>query len=79
MRGFRKQTKTLGAFKALFIADPDRAEVDSAQLSAVRAGETQKIVDELLSKKLTSGERILEIFSTHPNIVKRLRALKQLD
>jgi Zn-dependent protease with chaperone function len=37
------------------------------------------MVDEILSKKLTTGERILEIFSTHPNIIKRLRALKQLD
>lgn len=69
----------MGAFKALFIADPDRAEVDSAQLNSIRMGESQKLVDEILSKKLTTAERIFEILSTHPNIIKRLRALKQLS
>ena len=79
MRGARKEMKSMGAFKALFIADPDRAEVDSAQLYSVRTGEGQKMVDEILSKKLTTAERVLEILSTHPNIIKRLRALKQLS
>jgi len=79
MRGARKERKNLGAFKALFIADPDRAEIDSAQLSSMGSIGSQKMVDEILSKKLTTGERILEVFSTHPNIIKRLRALKQLD
>jgi heat shock protein HtpX len=79
MRGARKETKNLGAFKALFIADPDRAEIDSAQLSSMRSLDSQKMVDEILSKELTTGERIKEILSTHPNIIKRLRALKQLN
>jgi heat shock protein HtpX len=79
MRGARKETKNLGAFKALFISDPDRAEIDSAQLSSMRSLDSQKMVDEILSKRLTTGERILEILSTHPNIIKRLRALKQLN
>lgn len=79
MRMTKKETQNLHAFKALFIADPDRAQVDSAQLSAISAGESQKLVDEILSKKLTGAERLLEIFSTHPNIVKRLRALKALN
>jgi Zn-dependent protease with chaperone function len=75
----KKDTQNLHAFKALFITDPDRAQVDSAQLSAMAAGDSQKLVDEILSKKLTGAERILEILSTHPNIIKRLRALKQLS
>jgi heat shock protein HtpX len=79
MRGAKKEMKSMGAFKALFIADPDRAEVDSAQLYSVRTGEGQKMVDEILSKNLTTAERLLEILSTHPNIIKRLRALKQLS
>lgn len=79
MRKTRKDTQNLHAFRALFIADPDRAEIDSAELSAVSAGNSQKLVDEILSKKLTTAERILEVFSTHPNIVKRLRALKELN
>jgi heat shock protein HtpX len=79
MRMTKKDTQNLHAFKALFITDPDRAQVDSVQLSAMTAGDSQKMVDEILSKRLTGAERILEIFSTHPNIVKRLRALKQLS
>jgi heat shock protein HtpX len=79
MRMTRKDTQNLHAFKALFIADPDRAQIDSAQLSAMTSNDGQKLVDELLSKKVTGAERLLEILSTHPNIVKRLRALKQLN
>jgi heat shock protein HtpX len=74
----RQQTRQLNAFKALFITDPDRATVDSAELSAMSAADGQKLVQDILSRKLTTGDRILEIFSTHPNIIKRLRALQEL-
>lgn len=79
MRKVRKGMPNLNAFKALFIADPDRAELDSARLSALSGGDSQKLVDEIISKKLTTAERIIEVLSTHPNIIKRLRALKELD
>ena len=74
----RQQTRNLHAFKALFITDPDRADADSAELSAMSVADSQKLVQEILSKKLTTADRILEVFSTHPNIVKRLRALQEL-
>jgi heat shock protein HtpX len=74
----RQQTKNLNAFKALFITDPDRANVDFAELSTMSVAGSQKLVQEILSKKLTTADRILEIFSTHPNIVKRLKALQEL-
>jgi len=74
----RQQTRNLNAFKALFITDPDRANVDSAELSAMSAADSQKLVQEILSRKITTGDRIMEIFSTHPNIIKRLRALQEL-
>ena len=74
----RQQTRNLNAFKALFITDPDRANADSAELSAMSAADSQKLVQEILSRKLTTGDRILELFSTHPNIIKRLRALQEL-
>ncbi|MEM3579994.1 MAG: zinc metalloprotease HtpX [Candidatus Bathyarchaeia archaeon] len=73
----RKQVQHLNAFKALFITDPDRVETDSAALTAAASGD-QKLVQELLSRRLTTLDRIIEIFSTHPNIVKRLRALQEL-
>ena len=74
----RKQIQHLNAFKALFIVDPDRAESDSITLSRMRTTD-QKLVQEILSRKLTTMDKILEIFSTHPNIVKRLRALQELS
>jgi heat shock protein HtpX len=74
----RQQTRQMNAFKALFITDPDRANADSAELSAMSVADSQKLVQEILSRKLTTGDRILEIFSTHPNIIKRLRALQEL-
>jgi heat shock protein HtpX len=74
----KQQTKNMGAFKALFITDPDRAKVDSAELSMMSAADSQKLVQDILAKKLTTADRILEILSTHPNIVKRLKALQEL-
>lgn len=75
----KPETKNLGAFKALFITDPDRAKLDSAEMSRAAAGDRQKLVQEILSRKLTTADRILEVFSTHPNIIKRLKALQELD
>jgi heat shock protein HtpX len=74
----RAQTRNLNAFKALFIADPDRAELDSAEISQVGISSDQKIVDQILSQKLTTADRIMEALSTHPNIIRRLKALKEL-
>ncbi|MGA2309390.1 MAG: zinc metalloprotease HtpX [Candidatus Bathyarchaeia archaeon] len=74
----RQQTKNLNAFKALFITDPDRANVDSAEMPTMSVADSQKLVQEILSKKLTTADRVAEVFSTHPNIVKRLKALKEL-
>jgi heat shock protein HtpX len=74
----RQQTKSMNSFKALFITDPDRANADSAELSTMSMQDSQRMVQEILSKKVTTGDRIQEIFSTHPNIVKRLRALQEL-
>lgn len=73
-----KQTRNQHAFKALFIADPDRAESDSIRMSSISTTGDEKLVNEILSKKLSGADRFIEIFSTHPNIIKRLKALKEL-
>ena len=75
----QRETPNSSAFKALFIADPDRASVDSAELAAMGAHSDQKLVEEISSRKLTFADKLLEAFSTHPNIVKRLRALQELS
>ncbi len=79
MGRIRKETRHLNAFKALFIADPDRADSDSMTISRMKMPSDQKLVQEVLSKKLTTMDKIIEIFSTHPNIVKRLKALQELS
>ncbi len=70
------------AFKALFIADPDTSSRDMAMLAQMGVGLSrgdQALVDELLNRRVTFSDKLLELFSTHPNIVKRLRALRELE
>ncbi|MCW4022004.1 MAG: zinc metalloprotease HtpX [Candidatus Bathyarchaeota archaeon] len=83
LRNRRQQTKSAGgssSFKALFISDPDRSEVDAAELRYLGGSMgDRKLVEEVLRRKISTFDKIMEVFSTHPNIVKRLRALQQLD
>ena len=75
----RKNVGTVGSFKALFISDPDRAEADSAAISkAVGYRTDQRLVENVLRKNVTALDQLVELLSTHPNIVKRLRALQKL-
>ncbi|MEM3956216.1 MAG: zinc metalloprotease HtpX [Candidatus Bathyarchaeia archaeon] len=70
---------SLNSFKALFIADPDSAVNDLNDLS--RYGFTKDesaLLAKYLERKLTLADHVAELFSTHPNIVKRLRALLEL-
>jgi heat shock protein HtpX len=78
-RKAKQEKPNSSSYKALFIADPDRASVDSAEIAAMEAHSDQKLVEEIASKKLTFTDKLLEAFSTHPNIVKRLRALQELS
>ena len=75
----QKEKPNSSAFKALFIADPDRASADSAELAAMEVQSDQKLVQEITSRKLTFTDKLIEALSTHPNIVKRLRALQELS
>jgi heat shock protein HtpX len=79
MKKTRRNTGSLNSFKALFISDPDRAELDSASIANLggRASD-QKLVEEVLRRRVTSFDRVMELFSTHPNIVKRLKALQEV-
>lgn len=78
MGRFRRGKRNTSSFKALFITDPDRAEIDSAAISTIAHSGDLQLVQEILSKKLTTTDRIMEIFSTHPNIIKRLKTLQEL-
>ena len=72
----QQQTKTFNGFKSLFIANPETASADSASLNAFQ--NSQQLVDDYLAKKITFGDKLIEVLSTHPNIVKRLRALQEI-
>jgi heat shock protein HtpX len=74
----RGDAQGLSAFKALFIEDPDRAPSNVLLLSSRVRGGDQELVRSILSRRLTWLDRLAELFSTHPNIVKRLRALQEL-
>ena len=67
------------SFKTLFINDPDTAKHDSKVISKYgRRLSDSALVDKLLAKKVTGSDRFMEIFSTHPNMVKRLQALQSM-
>ncbi len=79
LRGRYKELTGLSSFKALFISDPDRAEKDSMMLSKIGVSKgDRELVAKYLNRKVTMLDQIAELFSTHPNIVKRLRTLQEL-
>jgi heat shock protein HtpX len=73
----RERQKSNSAYKALFISDPDRAAADSAELHANNITNKRDLLKETLAREPTGADKMLEIFSTHPNIIKRLRALQE--
>jgi len=79
MKRINRQAGSFSSFKALFISDPDRAETDTLSIAQARGYATDsRLVEEVLRKEVTAADRLVELFSTHPNIVKRLRALQEL-
>jgi len=79
IRRHRPETNSLASFKALFIADPDSASRDLMEMTQMSSlASDQALVERYLRKKITMADKIAEIFSTHPNMVKRLKALQEL-
>jgi heat shock protein HtpX len=70
------KTAQLSSFKALFISDPDRAAADSQAIAQVGLSD-RKLVEQVLQRRVTGVDKFLELFSSHPNIVKRLKALQE--
>jgi heat shock protein HtpX len=75
----KDQQKSSSSYKALFIADPECANSDSAELHANRITNKQDLLRETLAKQPTSVDKFAEIFSTHPNIIRRLKALQEIS
>jgi len=78
MKRVNKQVGSFSSFKALFISDPDRAGTDAVSIAQARGFATdRRLVEEVLRREVTAADRLMELFSTHPNIVKRLKALQE--
>jgi heat shock protein HtpX len=75
----KDQQKGNSSFRALFITDTDRAAGDAADLHAAQIRSKQDLLRETLAKAPTKTDNFTEVFSTHPNIIKRLRALQELN
>jgi len=74
---YERDASMFSSFKTLFISDPDIVEKDVAAVAGFATGSSdQALVERLLMKRVTMTGRIAELFSTHPNVTKRLRALK---
>ena len=67
-------TSSYSSLKALFIADPDKAVEEFNELRE-KGIVTSDIVYKLAHRKVTFGDRIIELLSTHPNTTKRIRRL----
>lgn len=78
MNRFR-DAKAFSNFKGLFIADPDTAEKDLVEVGRLVGTSDQQLVQRILSSNVSTIDSFFEVFSTHPNIVKRLRVLKSLQ
>lgn len=70
----REKMEGFLSFRALFITDPSRAQSDAEELRYGRS-----LAESIASREITWVDRFLELFSTHPNIVKRIRTLLQLE
>jgi heat shock protein HtpX len=75
VRATTREATAHSGFKALFISDPDRAARDAAELQSLYGGDDE-LVRNIVNRRLTTLDSLGELFSTHPNIVKRLRALQ---
>lgn len=62
------------SFRALLIADPE-AGVEAKEFRMVY---DTRSLEEFASREISSAERLIEILSTHPNVVKRVRSLLEL-
>jgi Zn-dependent protease with chaperone function len=79
MRRTRYYTGNMSSLKTLFISDPDSAGKDARMLARAGIGKSDRqLVAEYMNRKVTSEAQLAEVFSTHPNTVKRLRALEEL-
>ncbi|MDY6834890.1 MAG: zinc metalloprotease HtpX [Chloroflexota bacterium] len=81
----REELKEVQGVKAFFVNDPSRAynelrelsQVDRDMSGTIDAGEL--IAVRGMDIKLTTSDKIMEMFTTHPNMLKRIQHLSSLN
>jgi heat shock protein HtpX len=69
----------VAGFKAMLFSDPDTSHRDVMEIGVSRFRTSdQMLVEQVVSKKFTTADRALELFSTHPHTAKRIKALRDL-
>ena len=79
----KEELKSAEGMKAFFMNDPSRAlnelkdlrELDLDRSGTISAQELDALRDRNI--KLNFGDKLLEIFSTHPNMLKRVKRLSE--
>jgi heat shock protein HtpX len=81
----REELKRVEGVKAFFVNDPSRAQAELTELAQVDKDMSGTIdVDELVALrhkavKLGKGDKMMELFTTHPNMLKRIKHLASLE
>ena len=78
------EMKQVEGMKAFFLNDPSQAlneirelkELDSNNSGSIDSGELQRLRDSQVS--LSTGDKFMELLSTHPNMLKRIKHLSEL-
>jgi heat shock protein HtpX len=74
-----RNSYNMSSLKTLFISDPDNAARDLKEIYQTNIWRSdQDLVAKYMNRRVTSADTFAELFSTHPNMVKRLKALQQL-
>jgi len=75
-----RNSYNMSSLKTLFISDPDNAARDLKEIYQTNIWRSdQDLVARYMNRRVTSADTFAELFSTHPNMVKRLKALQQLQ
>ncbi|MFP3416742.1 MAG: zinc metalloprotease HtpX [Nitrososphaeria archaeon] len=69
-----KEAKVTSTTRALFIIDPSSLNPDDLKNLSM-----EEAIEYVSSRKMSTLEKIEELFSTHPNIIRRLNLLKKLE
>ena len=81
----REELKRVEGVKAFFLNDPSRAQAELTELSQVDRDMSGTIdIDELMelrqkTVKINKAEKMMELFTTHPNMLKRIKHLASLE